>query len=692
MPEYSQESRIIAVQTPLGDNVVLLQRLAGIEGISRLFTFHLDLLSENASIAFNDIVGQRVTITIHLASGATRYVNGFVSRFIQSGRDSRFAHYQAEVVPWLWFLTRNANCRIFQQKTVLEIIKKVFQDLGFSGQFKDKTQGSYETREYVVQYRETDFNFVSRLMEEYGIFYYFEHELSKHTMVLADASSAHQPCPGQEKAIFDSTSRILEEERVTGFQIGQELKTGAYSMNDYNFETPLTDLDVTEPTLYTVANNSTFELYDFPGIYLKKPEGETGAKVHMQEQEAAHLVGNGTSSCGAFTPGYRFDLEDHYRKDLNKSYVLTEVRHDANCGGAYYTGQSEEEETYTNQFGVIPYTVPYRPSRITPRPFVQGPQPAVVVGPSGEEIYTDKYGRVKVQFFWDREGKANENSSCWLRVSQLWAGKQWGAMWIPRIGQEVIVDFYEGDPDRPVVTGRVYNADEMPPYPLPDEMTKSTIKSYSTKGGGGFNEIRFEDKKGKEQVFFFAQRNQDVRVQADRMVTIGNNTHLTVEKGDQREKIKTGDKHLSVKGDRVTKIEGDDQLHVMSNNFIAVEQRYSLYAVEEIQLKTDLNVVIEAGASITLKVGGNFININPSGIYIKGTMVYINSGGSPGSGSGGHVDTPKDPDEADTAKPGEMGKPIHFQAKRSVVPPSSYSPAALVLKSASQSGAPFCDI
>src|ERR1051326_577159 len=301
MPEYSQEGRIIAVQTPLGDNVLLLQKLTGIEAISRLFTFHLDLLSENPAISFNDIVGRHATITIHLASGKNRYVNGMVSRFIQSGRDNRFTHYQAEIVPWMWDLTRNANCRIFQQMTVVEIIKAVFGLIQLD--FKDKTSGSYETREYVVQYRETDFNFVSRLMEEYGIFYFFEHEISKHTLVFADAPSAHQPCPNQEKAIFDSTGQILEEERVTAFQIGQELKTGSFSMNDYNFETPLTDLDVTEPTVDTVANNTTFELYDYPGIYLKKPDGEKVAKVRMQEQEASHLIGNGASSCGAFTSG-----------------------------------------------------------------------------------------------------------------------------------------------------------------------------------------------------------------------------------------------------------------------------------------------------------------------------------------------------------------------------------------------------
>jgi type VI secretion system secreted protein VgrG len=692
MPEYNQENRIIAVQTPLGDNVLLLQKLTGAEGISRLFTFYLDMLSENPNISFTDIVGQRVTITIHLAaSGKTRYVNGFVSRFVQTGKDNRFTHYQAEVVPWLWFLTRNANCRMFQQKTPVEIIKKVFSALGFSGAFKDKTQSSYETREYCVQYRETDYNFVSRLMEQYGIFYYFEHELSKHTLVMADAPSGHPACPNQETAAFDATARLLEEERVTDFQMSQELKTGAYSMNDYNFETPLTDLDVTEPTVDTVANNATFELYDFPGDYTKKPDGEGVAKVRMQEQETTHLVGQGASTCGAFTPGYKFDLKDYYRKDLNQSYVLTVVQHNANCGSAYYTGQAEVEETYENHFVVIPYSVPYRPVRGTPRPIVQGPQPAVVVGPSGEEIYVDKYGRVKVQFFWDREGKADENSSCWIRVSQLWAGTQWGAMWIPRIGQEVIVDFLEGDPDRPLIMGRVYNADQMPPYTLPDEKTKSTIKSYSSKGGGGFNEIRIEDKKGKEQIFIHGEKDQDVRIKNVLRENIGADTNLIVG-GDQREQI-AKDKHIYIKGDHDQKVDGSESLKVGSNLQEKVGQKFAVDAGQEIHLKAGMKVVIEAGTEVTLKVGGNFIDINSGGIFIKGTMVFINSGGSAGSGSGCNPDPPKDPADADKADPGEKsGPPISFVKKRTVTPPSSYSPQALVLKSAADSGAPFCDI
>lgn len=691
MPEYTQEERIIAVQTPLGTDVLLLQRLTGVERLSGLFAFNLDILSEKESITFEDIVGKRVTITIHLAGGENRFINGFVNRFTQSGRDARFTHYQAEVVPWLWFLTRNANCRIFQNKTPVEIIKKIFDDLGFQGNYKDKTTGSYPTRDYCVQYRETDFNFVSRLMEEYGIFYYFEHESSKHTLVLADATSANQPCPNQANAIFDSTGRILDEERVTSFQIGSEMKTGGFAMNDYNFTTPLTDLDVVEPSLINVANNATFQIYDYPGVYENKGDGEKVAKMRMQEQEAAYTVGRGSSTCAAFTTGYRFDLKEHYRGNLNQTYLLTEVRHYANCGAAYYTGLAEQDETYTNHFTVIPYATPYRPSRSAPKPFVQGPQTAVVVGPSGEEIYTDKYGRVKVQFFWDREGKADENSSCWIRVSQLWAGKGWGAMWLPRIGQEVIVDFLEGDPDRPIITGRVYNADQTVPYALPDEKTKSTIKSYSSKGGGGFNEIRFEDKKGSEQIFIFGQKDQHTRIKEETRENVGTKKHMTVD-SDHLEKVK-GDKHQQVVGDHNKKVDGSESLKIGQNLEQKVGQNHALDAGMEIHCKAGVNYVMECGTSLTLKVGGNFININPSGVYISGTIVYINSGGAAGSGSGCSPTSPQDPQPADTADPGQAsGPPMTFTATKTVVPPNSYSPGALVLKAAAVSGAPFCDI
>lgn len=671
MVKHTQENRLIQIETSLGKDVLLLKSLAGTEAVSKLFDFSLDLLSENANIALDQVIGQRVSISITQAGDDKRYINGFVSRFSQSGADSRFTQYHAEVVPWLWFLTRSADCRIFQNMTVPDIVSKIFKDLGFND-FRNSLQGSYDAWDYCVQYRETAFNFVSRLMEQEGIFYFFEHEKDKHTLVLADRPGAHKPCPTQPKARLDyAAGGVLQEDVIDDWHLEQELRTGKYSLKDYNFETPSTDLGVKEPSIISVDGNSKYEIYDYPGEYEKKAEGETIAKTRMQEEEATHLQAMGSSDCRGFIAGYKFDLQGHSRKDMNKSYVLTEVHHSASVGESYETESSHDEDQYTNHFTCVPYSVPFRPARITPKPFVQGPQTAVVVGKSGEEIWVDKYGRVKVQFFWDRQGKRDENSSCWVRVSQPWAGKNWGAMWIPRIGQEVIVDFLEGDPDQPIITGRVYNAEQMPPYTLPDNQTRSTFKSRSSKGGGSsnYNEIRFEDKMGSEQIFINAEKDMDQRVEHDSREYVGNDRSLIV-KGNQKQKV-TGEQDNQIGADRNESVGKDDSLNITGNQNVKVGQTMSLqvgqnlqeksgqnYAHEagmEIHLKAGMNVVIEAGMELTIKAGGNFVNIGPAGVAISGTLVMINSGGAAGSGSGSSPTAPKSPKDPDEADDGSKG-------------------------------------
>ena len=622
---YTQDNRLISLTTPLGKDVLLLRSFTGHEGISRLFNFELDLLSEDAEISFEAIVGQRVTIAIKLIDGSARYINGFVSRFAQSGNDNRFTYYRAEVVPWLWFLTRTADCRIFQNMPVPDIITKIFSELGFTD-FQKSLQGNYEPREYCVQYRETDFNFVSRLMEQYGIFYFFKHEKSKHTLVLADSPSAHQPCPGQARARYEGAAGAAQQEDfVNGWHIEQQLGSGKYALSDYNFETPSTSLAVNVPGTINVGGNGKYEVFDYPGEYMQKAQGENLAKIRMEEDEAGAVVVNGASNCRAFCSGFKFDLAEHYRQDMNRTHLLTEVHHAASVGGSYSNDAGgEASSSYSNTFVCIPHTTPFRPRRVTPKPVVQGVQTAVVVGPSGEEICVDKYGRVKVQFHWDREGQKNENSSCWIRVAQNWAGKRWGNLFIPRLGNEVIVSFLEGDPDQPIITGSVYNAEQAVPYDLTKDKTKSTMKSDSSKGHGGFNELRFEDKKGGEQIFLHAQKDMDCRVKNDAREWIGKDRHLIV-KGKQKELIE-GDKHLNVKMNHNEKVG------------------------QTLSIKAGQKVVIEAGMEISLKAAGGFIDIGPAGIYISGTMVYINSGGSAGSPI-----APEAPDVADDGtKSGKM--------------------------------------
>jgi type VI secretion system secreted protein VgrG len=644
---YKQENRFIKITTPLGEDTLLLQSFAGTEAVSRPFAFHLEILSEKRDIAFNDIVGKSVTIQMRLADDSDRHFNGLVNRFTQGLSDSKLTHYQMEVVPWLWMLTRRFDCRIFQKMTVVDVISKVFKDAGFND-FKNSTTGTFEQLEYCVQYRESDFNFASRLMQQFGIFYYFEHDESQHTLVMANSPSAHKPCPGQTAADYNQVSGGLEEaDVITTWEVTQELQTGKYSLTDYNFKTPKTDLKTSEPTVFA-NENGKLEMYDYPGLHLTKAQGQTTAKIRMQAEETEHKVMRGSGACRAFATGYKFELREHYRSDMNASYVLTEVQHDATVGDSYTYAGDQKGEKYSNKFTCIPAEVPFRPARTAPKPVVQGPQPAVVVGPRGEEIYSDEFGRVRVQFFWDRVGKGDENSTCWVRTSQPWAGKNWGAMWIPRIGQEVIVSFLEGDPDQPIITGRVYNADQTVPYKLPDNQTVSTFMSNTSKGGGGYNELRFEDKSGSEQVYIQAQKDLDVRVKNDSREFVGNDRSLIIKK-DQKEKV-SGDQHSNVVGNRLEKVGQGMSLQVGQDFNGKTGTKLAYEAGTEIHLKAGTMCVIEAGVQLTLKVGGNFVDINPAGVTIQGTMVMINSGGAAGSGTGSSPQAPKDPDEADSGK------------------------------------------
>jgi type VI secretion system secreted protein VgrG len=358
----------------------------------------------------------------------------------------------------------------------------------------------------------------------------------------------------------------------------------------------------TEPTVYDVGGNSKFEIYDYPGEYLTKGAGESLARVRMQEEEAVHLVAHGTSHCRMFVSGYKFSLEEHPRKDMNTDYVLTEIQHTA-MTNAYPSSGNPEGESYSNTFTCIPLSVPFRPLRVTPRPTVKGLQPAVVVGPSGEEIYTDKYGRVRVQFFWDRLGKKNENSTCWVRVSQVWAGKNWGAMFLPRIGQEVLIDFLESDPDQPIITGRVYNAEQMPPGTLPDNQNISGLRSRSTKGGGEHdaNVLTFDDTKGSEVFYMRAQKDMAVRVENnddlhvfnDQTIAIHNNRTEVVEQGNEKITIQQGNRDVTISM-------GNDSLLISMGS-----------------------QTTEAMQSIELKVGQSSVRLDQMGVTIKGMMIQI---------------------------------------------------------------------
>ena len=755
---YTQENRSIRIATPLGGDELLITGFRGHEEISRLFRFELSLISHNHSIDFKGIIGGNVTVSILLENGEERFFNGIVDSFSQIGgnvlteRSGEFvSQYTATIVPWLWILTKTADLRIFQKKSAVDIIEQIFTEKGLSD-FTKKLNGTYQPRTYCVQYRETDFNFVSRLMEEEGISYYFSHENGKHTLVLADATNAYSPCKHHENVRYQLSGgrgTFHDEDMIKTLELKNEIRVGKYSLKDYNFETPSNKLLVEMEGGQNLGPGVKREVYDYPGLYTKMDDGDVFARVRMQEEEARVATISGTSDVRGFASGYSFTLEEYFRADMNnKKYLLTAVDHAAEQQfGTGGTGTN----SYTNSFTCIPLDTQFRPSRLTPKPVVEGVQTAVVVGPSGEEIYTDMYGRIKVMFHWDRESKvADENCSCWMRVGQIWAGTGWGAMYIPRVGQEVIVDFLEGDPDRPIVTGSVYHSNNMPPYTLPDEKTKTTIKSNSSKGGGGFNEIRLEDKKGSEQVFIHGEKDLDLRVKSDRKEYIGNERHLTVEK-DQFAQVKKskhqmvtadyfekvgGDMNTTVVGDRVVKLDGKDHLTIGGDfmmktggatniksgaahnqestaNFSIksggdIHQKAAMnIGVESgmsIHIKGGMTVVIEAGMQLSLKAGGNFVDIGPTGVSISGTMVMINSGGAAGSGGGCSPTAPTPPDPPDPpkepklpveAKPGKVDKPPEGnQPKKEKLKLGSSkigNPQAQALADASKDGTPLCD-
>lgn len=695
-----QDNRLLAISTALGPDILAVRSIAVQEQLSRLFQIEAELSSEDGTVDFDKVVGQNTTIRLQIGQKETRYFNGYVSRFVQVANQGGYAHYRATIVPWLWFLTRTADCRIFQQKTVPEIIEEVFKAHGFND-YQLKLSGTYEKKDYSVQYRETDFNFVSRLMEQEGIYYFFEHENGKHILVLADSASAHKPFKGYEEIIFHELEKgAPTREVITDWVVEKEVQPVAYALNDFNFEKPKASL-LSNSNVTRQHGAANFEIYDYPGEYAEHGDGDRLAKIRIEELQTQFETLRGQASARGVAAGHSFKLKNHPRKDQNREYLVTSVTLHAEAGE--YASGGGSGEFFSCNFTVIDLQQAFRAARLTPKPIVQGPQTAIVVGPKGEEIHTDKYGRVKVQFHWDRYGKADENSSCWIRVAQGWAGKKWGVIYLPRISQEVVVEFLEGDPDRPLITGSVYNDEQKVPYDLPAEKTKSAIKSNSSKGGVGFNEIRFEDNKGKEQIFIHAEHNMDVRVKNSSKERVIGNRHLIAgwEKdggkgGDQREMVYQDkhlkvhrnqvehiggdmqllvggvdagkgnqdivlkgvkkeliekDSHLHVKGKQNQKVDGDQSLTVGGDQLEKVGKNHALDAGQAIHIKGGTTVVIEAGTQLSLKVGGNFIDIGPAGVSIKGTMVLINSGGAAGSGSGSSPTAPEDANEAQPTEP-----------------------------------------
>ncbi len=630
MGDYLQQNRKLRVTTPLGPNELLLKSFSGSEGTSTLFGYRLEMIAENKTkVPFDAVLGQKLTVHLQLPDESETHLNGLCVRLAQGGRDADFTTYEAEIVPEVWKLTRKAQSRIFQRLTVPEILKKVFA--GYEADWQ--LTGKYEPRDYCVQYRETDFNFGARLMEEEGIYFFFEHSDGSHKMIVSDQATDHPTLPGDSRLIYEELEGgTRDENRIWSWRKEQEMRPGKYVLWDHSFELPHKHLEA-EATLLSsvpvgkethklkVAGVDAMELYDYPGEYAQRFDGinqgggeqpaelqkifrdnQRTVELRMDEETTPAIVIRAKSNVKHLVSGYKLTLQRHFNADGD--YVITTVRHQASLAADYRSGK-EELLTYENEFTCIPAALPYRPRRRTPKPVVQGSQTAVVVGPSGEEIFTDKYGRVKVQFHWDREGKSDESSSCWIRVGTSWAGRNWGAIRIPRIGQEVIVDFLEGDPDQPIVVGSVYNADQMPPWDLPANKTQSGVKSRSTKGAGppNFNEIMFEDKKGGELLKIHAERNQSISVEADETHTVGHD----------RSKSIGNDETTSVGKDRTETVGVNETITIGASRDITIgaSETRTIGAAEVITVGGVLTLAvgaattITAGAAATTNVGGN---------------------------------------------------------------------------------------
>jgi type VI secretion system secreted protein VgrG len=494
--QFTQDERLIKVTTTLGKDKMLLERFSGAETLSKPFEFQITMLANDQEVDLKSLIRTSMTVELEQIDKTTRYFNGVVHSVMQSqegadmdagstGAMGHAAHeltvYEAIVVPKIWFLSLKQDCKIYQNMSVPDIVAQVLDDNSIAD-YKFNTFGTYPKREYCVQYRESCLAFISRLLEEEGIFYYFDHEETKHTITFVDKNTTRGtvPLPEGQSAIKYSTEREgyvdQGKEGITMLERIETAFTGKATLTDYDFIKPKVNLQGS-----TGAENE--ESFDYPGEYSEVDDGTRYSRIRLEELESVQFVVNGVSPVRSMAPGYFFTLEDHFRKDTNDDYFLVSVHYEFQEGT--YRSDKGIAQQAGNTFTAIPKANQYRPPRETPRPVVKGLQPALVVGKSGEEIWVDQYGRVKVQFYWDRVGEKNENSSCWVRVSQVWAGKNWGWMSIPRMGQEVLVDFLEGDPDRPIIVGRVYNADQMPPWTLPDNQTQSGILTRSSKGGSG---------------------------------------------------------------------------------------------------------------------------------------------------------------------------------------------------------------
>jgi len=604
---FKQQDRPYELLVPhLGKDKFVLMSMEGTESVSSTFSYDITMATEEKSIDDEDLLRKPVVVTIRRENFPPRYIHGLIQKCKLMGIDEgseKVYLWSATIVPWLWFLSLETECRHFLNLNALDIVKKVFAGHGYSD-FTPKSQTTLPKREFTVQYRETSLNFISRLLEEEGIFYWFEHTEVKHLLILADNNGTTQNCPHRHKFPYaKGTSSGSAGGVIDALEQDVSIHTGKVTFQDFNFEKSDVNL------LASTKGKQQAEIYDYPGDYTSKADGERYAKLRLEENEAQLRTLHSHTVSTLLLPGYRMEIENHFDSKANTSYIVLSNTFELSQN---LTGD-EETGSASFQFSAIPFKVPYRPARVHPKPMIHGIQTAIVCGPAGNEIHCDKFGRVKVQFHWDRLNKRDDNSSWWMRVSSAWAGACWGQVSIPRIGQEVIVSFLEGNPDRPIITGRVYNDQQMPPYALPDNKTQSGIKSRSSTGGGSqdFNEFRFEDKKGSEQIYLHAQKDLDELIE--------NKHTITVQKSDQVILLEQGNRSITLN-------QGNTKhLHKVGNHELeATVGKVHETAGTEIKMTCGASTITLTPASIKLEIGGSKVEMNAGMITMSAGMIKQN--------------------------------------------------------------------
>jgi type VI secretion system secreted protein VgrG len=585
-----QDGRRAWLDTPLGKDVLSLVRFDVVEHLSQLFEITIKALSEDPSLSFDAAMGRNCCVSIALPDGGVRRFNGVLTEASYVADEDAAYSYRLVLRPWLWLLGHRSDCRIFQNETVPDIINKVFDEAGFSDCTR-KLSGDYPTLEYCVQYRETDLTFVSRLMEKFGIYYFHKHDQSRHTLILADSSSAHETVAGGSlRFLGTQIGRSPITERLDVWRPTRSVRTGKVTYKDYDFTKPNAKLLV-EETASSGFEPSTLERFDFPGAYTETDLGEKFAKIALEADQAGDQRRTAEGQSPSLMPGGAFSLQDHPQGAENQRYLVVRAVH--HYGDQTYLANGPADTgTYRGAFELQPDERPFRAPLQTAKPFVQGPQTAKVVCKSGEEIDVDEHGRITVQFHWDRKAKP----SCRVRVAQTWSGKGWGHVIIPRKDQEVVVIFIEGDPDRPMVVGTVYNGDNRTPFDLPSEKTKSGMKSNSSKGGGGYNTLVFDDQKSSEKVSFRAEKDLDVLVRNAESKEVGEDFKVPTGMPSRETKLKMGDDKLSIES-------GSQKI--------------------DIALMSDT----EAGLQITLTCGMSKITMNPAMISLEAPMIKLDAMG-----------------------------------------------------------------